>query len=44
MDEKIREIEAIQSELEHRTEVEERAWSLIGQCRFEEAMALLDTI
>lgn len=44
IDRKIEEIRKMQEELDHRTQVEEEAVRLISECRFEEAIALLDTI
>ena len=44
IDRKIEEIKKMQEELDHRTQVEQEAEALIFQCRFEEAIALLDTL
>lgn len=44
IDRKIEEIRRMQEELDHRTQVEEEAVRLISECRFEEAIALLDTL
>lgn len=44
IDRKIEEIKKMQEELDHRTQVEQEAEALICQCRFEEAIALLDTL
>lgn len=44
IDRKIEEIKKIQEEIDHRTQVEKEAEALICQCRFEEAIALLDTL
>lgn len=44
IDRKIEEIRKMQEELDHRTQVEEEAVRLISECRFEEAIALLDTL
>ncbi len=44
IDRKIEEIRNMQEELDHRTQVEEEAVRLISECKFEEAIALLDTI
>ena len=44
IDRKIEEIKKMQEELYHRTQVEQEAEALIFQCRFEEAIALLDTL
>lgn len=43
-DAKIAELEALQSILDRRTEIENEAIALISECRFEEAMQLLDTL
>ena len=43
-DAKIVELEALQAILDRRTEIENQAIALISECRFEEAMQLLDTI
>lgn len=44
IDRKIEEIRRMQEELDHRTQVEEEAVRLISEYRFEEAIALLDTL
>lgn len=44
IDGKIKEIKAEQEELDRRTSVEKEALELIGQCRFEEARKLLDSL
>lgn len=44
IDRKIEEIRRMQEELDHRTQVEEEAVRLIPEYRFEEAIALLDTL
>lgn len=44
IDRKIEEIRNMQEELDRRTQVEEEAVRLMAECRFEEAIALLDTI
>ena len=43
-DKKVQEVRALQAELDHRTEVEDQAMELITECRFTEAMELLDTL
>lgn len=43
-DAKIVELEALQAIIDRRTEIENQAIVLISQCRFEEAMQLLDTL
>ena len=37
MDKKTESVKALQAELDHRTEVENRAIQLISECRFQEA-------
>lgn len=44
VDKKIKEIKVMQKELDRRTEVEKEAEKLIAQCRFEEAITLLNTL
>ena len=44
IDRKIEGIKKMQEELDRRTQVEKEAEALICQCRFEEAIALLDTL
>lgn len=44
IDEKVREIRASQAELNHRSELETQASKLISECRYEEAMELLNTL
>lgn len=41
IDARIAEIKKLQTEIDHRTKVEQEAEKLICQCRFEEAMKLL---
>lgn len=41
---KIEEIRKIQEELDERTKVEKEAEKLICQCKFQEAIELLDTL
>lgn len=41
---KIQEIAALQSELDRRTEVEGQASRLISECRFSEAVELLNSL
>lgn len=43
-DAKIAELEALQAIIDRRTEIENEAIALISECRFEEAMQLLDTL
>lgn len=43
-DAKIAELKALQAILDRRTEIENEAIALISECKFEEAMQLLDTI
>lgn len=43
-DAKIAELEALQSIIDRRTEIENEVIALISECKFEEAMQLLDTI
>lgn len=43
-DEKVQEIRALQAELDHRSETEGQASRLIVECRFKEAMELLNTL
>lgn len=40
----VKEIEAMQKELDYRTEIENRAIALTSECRFEEAIELLKLI
>ena len=44
IDEKVKAIRETQAELDHRTEVENRAIQLIGECRFQEADDLLHSL
>lgn len=44
LDKKIQEIKALQATLDYRTEVEDQAVKLIAECRFTEAMELLDML
>lgn len=44
IDEGIEEVKEMQSWLDRRTEAEQEAAELIARCRFEEAMALLETL
>ena len=44
IDARIAEIKKLQTEIDHRTKVEQEAEKLICQCRFEEAMKLLATL
>lgn len=41
---KAEEIKEMQAWLDHRSEVEQEEAELIARCRFEEAMALLETL
>lgn len=43
-DKKIQKIAALQAELDHRSEVEAQASRLIFECRFSEAMELLNSL
>ncbi len=40
----IEEVKRLQAEMDHRHQVEDEAIRLISECRFEEAMAILNTI
>lgn len=44
IDRKIIEIQKLQSEIDHRTRIEQEAEALICQCRFSEAVELLATL
>lgn len=44
IDKKVQEIRALQAELDHRSETEGQASRLIAECRFKEAMELLNTL
>lgn len=44
MDKKVENIKALQVELDHRTEVEEKVFRLFSEGKFEEGKALLDTL
>lgn len=44
MDKKVENIKALQAELDHRTEVEEKVFRLFSEGKFEEGKALLDTL
>lgn len=44
IDARIAEIKKLQTEIDHRTKVEQEAEKLICQCRFEKAMKLLATL
>lgn len=44
IDKKVQEIRALQAELDHRSGTEGQASRLISECRFKEAMELLDTL
>lgn len=44
IDELIKEVKEIQKELDYRTSVEKKAIKLIEQCKFDEAIKLLNTI
>ena len=44
MDKKVESVKVLQAELDHRTEVENRAIQLISECRFQEATELLKTL
>ena len=41
---RIEEIEQLQAEIDHRHQVEDEAVRLISECRFEEAVKILETI
>lgn len=41
---RIEEIKRLQAEVDHRQQVEDEAIRLISECRFEEAIAILNTI
>lgn len=43
-DKKVQEIKALQAELDNRTEVEGQVSRRISECRFKEAMELLNTL
>ncbi len=44
MEKKAREIRELQEIIDYRTRIENQAIDLISQCRFEEALALLDSL
>lgn len=44
IDKKVEAVKALQAELDHRTEVENRAIQLISECRFQEADDLLHSL
>ncbi len=41
---RIEEIKRLQAEMDHRQQVEDEAVRLISECRFEEAIKILETI